>query len=76
MAHRSQVAAAKGLISGPIDLILRDGAMQSCNISGDTVCNPVFGIRLIQLILVGHLGAIYQLDTEDQLSQYPVVVGH
>jgi hypothetical protein len=44
MANRPQVAAAKGLISGPIDLILRDGAMQSCDISGDTVCDPMLEI--------------------------------
>ncbi|KAK4122232.1 DNA topoisomerase IV, alpha subunit [Parathielavia appendiculata] len=30
------VAAAKGLISGPIDLILRDGSSHSCDIPGDT----------------------------------------
>ncbi|KAK3297443.1 Spo11/DNA topoisomerase VI subunit A [Chaetomium fimeti] len=32
----SIVAAAKGLISGPIDLILRDGSTHSCDIAGDT----------------------------------------
>ncbi|KAH6640993.1 Spo11/DNA topoisomerase VI subunit A [Chaetomium tenue] len=30
------VAAAKGLISGPIDLILRDGSIHSCDVTGDT----------------------------------------
>ncbi|KAL2132113.1 hypothetical protein VTI74DRAFT_4202 [Chaetomium olivicolor] len=30
------VAAAKGLISGPMDLMLRDGSIHSCDISGTT----------------------------------------
>ncbi|KAK4235910.1 Spo11/DNA topoisomerase VI subunit A [Achaetomium macrosporum] len=30
------VAAAKGLVSGPIDLILHDGSIHSCDIPGDT----------------------------------------
>ncbi|EAQ86438.1 hypothetical protein CHGG_07691 [Chaetomium globosum CBS 148.51] len=30
------VAAAKGLISGPIDIILRDGSIHSCDVAGDT----------------------------------------
>ncbi|KAK4157192.1 Spo11/DNA topoisomerase VI subunit A [Chaetomidium leptoderma] len=30
------VAAAKGLISGPVDLVLRDGSTHSCDVPGDT----------------------------------------
>lgn len=32
-----QVAAAKGLISGPIDLKLKDGSVRSCDASVDAV---------------------------------------
>ncbi|KAH6850710.1 Spo11/DNA topoisomerase VI subunit A, partial [Chaetomium sp. MPI-CAGE-AT-0009] len=32
----SIVAAAKGLISGPIDLVLRDGSIHSCDVAGGT----------------------------------------
>ena len=32
-----QVAAAKGLVSGPIDLVLCDGSIHACDIPGDSV---------------------------------------
>jgi meiotic recombination protein SPO11 len=38
--NSAQVAAAKGLISGPIDLMLRDGSSHSCDVPGDTVRHP------------------------------------
>ncbi|GAB1314589.1 endodeoxyribonuclease [Madurella fahalii] len=57
------VAAAKGLISGPIELILRDGSVNNCGFPSDTgLLLPA--VNLIQTIDFGSTGWLLVIEKE------------
>lgn len=65
-ANSLQVAAAKGLVAGPIELTLRDGSVNNCDLVGDTVCKiSVFGRPEWKLTVIGISLAFSELSSHD-----------